>query len=178
MDKYLYHLGSKVVEIRKLLHFTQEDFSKLIGISRPTLINIEREPSRLTKTIGLAFVSSLFYEIRRRQEESYNVNYVDWDDEKSRNILINQFIKTGVLNVSLLQQAINSINIEFSLIKDFLSFVVNPTQVSNTHALDKETFLLLTKKSLDLTVTTIQQQLDIEKFDLHLSLEKIMKETN
>lgn len=48
--------------LRNTLNLTQEDFSKVIGVSRQSVINIEHKEKKLTKSILITMVS--FFSLR------------------------------------------------------------------------------------------------------------------
>lgn len=48
--------------LRKALSLTQEDFSKIIGVSRQSIINMEHKEKKLTRAIVIAIVS--FFSLR------------------------------------------------------------------------------------------------------------------
>lgn len=49
-------------QLRNALNFTQEDFAKVIGVSRQSVINMEHKEKKLTKSIVIATVS--FFSLR------------------------------------------------------------------------------------------------------------------
>lgn len=54
-------------QLRKALNLTQEEFSKVIGVSRQSVINMEHKEKKLTRSIIISMVSffSLRYETAR-----------------------------------------------------------------------------------------------------------------
>lgn len=50
-------------QLRNALNLTQEDFSKIIGISRQSVINTEHRKKKLTKSVIISMVS--FFSLRR-----------------------------------------------------------------------------------------------------------------
>ena len=54
-------------QLRNALNLTQEEFSKVIGVSRQSVINMEHKEKKLTRSIIIAIVSffSLRYETAR-----------------------------------------------------------------------------------------------------------------
>lgn len=49
-------------KLRNTLNFTQEDFSKVIGVSRQSVINMEHKEKKLTKSIVIAIIA--FFSLR------------------------------------------------------------------------------------------------------------------
>jgi DNA-binding XRE family transcriptional regulator len=80
MNNYLLLLGSNVEEIRKILNLTQEELAHKMGVSRPTIVKLEKDHSRLTKTLAFAFFIAISYEIKKR---IMDVNSLDPKDFKS-----------------------------------------------------------------------------------------------
>jgi DNA-binding XRE family transcriptional regulator len=78
MNGYLLMLGGNFPEIRKILNLTQEDLANKMGLSRPTIVKIEQDPSKLTKTISFAFFVSVTYEINKRIREIGNIKPQDY----------------------------------------------------------------------------------------------------
>ena len=66
--------------LRKALNLTQEDFSKIIGVSRQSVINMEHKEKKLTRSIVISMVS--FFSLRKEtaeilfQCELYNNTFV------------------------------------------------------------------------------------------------------
>jgi DNA-binding XRE family transcriptional regulator len=78
MNGYLLMLGGNFPEIRKILNLTQEDLANKMGVSRPTIVKIEQDPSKLTKAISYAFFVCITYEINRRIREIGNIKPQDY----------------------------------------------------------------------------------------------------
>lgn len=66
MNNYLLLIGTNFGEVRQLLNLTQEDLANRMGVSRPTIVKIEQDPSRLTKTLAFAFFVAVTYEMKSR----------------------------------------------------------------------------------------------------------------
>lgn len=49
-------------QLRNVLNLTQEDFSRIIGVSRQSVINIEHKEKKLTRSILISMVS--FFSLR------------------------------------------------------------------------------------------------------------------
>lgn len=53
MNTYLINLASKLPHIRQVLDITQDEISKIMGISRPTLVKVEQHPDKFTHSMAL-----------------------------------------------------------------------------------------------------------------------------
>jgi len=74
-------VGENIKTVRMLLDWTQADLAKQTGLSRVTIVNIEREPWRMTRTSALAIFFVIFTEIMRRKQHLEKLSipeYVDW----------------------------------------------------------------------------------------------------
>lgn len=78
LNNYLIKLGSNVSELRQILNLTQEELANMMGISRPTLVKIEQDPSKLTKTLAFALFCSIAIETKRRVKEMSGVSAEDY----------------------------------------------------------------------------------------------------
>lgn len=54
-------------QLRNVLGLTQEDFSKIIGVSRQSVIKIEHKEKKLTRAIVISMVS--FFSLRKETAE-------------------------------------------------------------------------------------------------------------
>jgi len=54
-------------QLRNALNLTQEDFSKIIGVSRQSVINMEHKEKKLTRSIIISMVS--FFSLREKTAE-------------------------------------------------------------------------------------------------------------
>ncbi|MFJ7513245.1 helix-turn-helix domain-containing protein [Peribacillus simplex] len=98
MNNYLIMLGSNFTDIRQLLNLTQEDLAKKMGVSRPTIVKIEQDPSRLTKTLAYAFFVSISYEIKKRIKEVKEINPSAYKSPDSLNTYIKVISGTSLLS--------------------------------------------------------------------------------
>lgn len=83
MNPYLTKVGASVKPIRMLLDWTQAELSKHTGLSRSTIINIENEPWRMTRSSSIVFFSVILTEMTRRiqQLEKYTTTEpIDWQE--------------------------------------------------------------------------------------------------
>lgn len=99
MNYYLMMLGSNFTEIRQLLNLTQEDLANKIGVSRPTIVKIEQDPSRLTKTLAFAFFIAISYEINKRIKEVKKINPSTYKNPETLNTFIKVISGSSLLSV-------------------------------------------------------------------------------
>jgi len=69
MNNYLLRLGWKLVEIRGVLNWTQDELAKRIGVSRPVIVKIEKDASRMSKNIVLAMFVAIKGELQIRKRK-------------------------------------------------------------------------------------------------------------
>lgn len=74
MNSYLLKLGSNMPDIRNSLSYTQEEFANLLGVSRPTIIKIEQDPTKMTKNIALALFTGTEAIV---EENKYKLSDID-----------------------------------------------------------------------------------------------------
>lgn len=99
MNQYIYKLGTQLGDIRKLLNWSQEDLAKKTGVSRPTILNIEKDPAKMSKTIALALVTVVVYEIGERTRYLERANYALWKDGNRREAFLRDLKNRGGLSV-------------------------------------------------------------------------------
>ena len=99
MNNYLVMIGSNFTEIRQLLNLTQEDLANKMGISRPTIVKIEQDPSRLTKTIAYAFFVAISYEMKKRLKDLQEIDPSAFISPDTLNNFINEISKSSLLTV-------------------------------------------------------------------------------
>jgi DNA-binding XRE family transcriptional regulator len=83
LNPYLTKVGETVKPVRDLLNWTQAELAKQTGLSRATIVNIESEPWRVTRTSSLAIFSVILAEVARRTrllEDAAQQKYIDWQD--------------------------------------------------------------------------------------------------
>ena len=67
MNGYLFYIGSNMAEVRRVMNLTQEELSGLMGVSRPTVIKLEQDPSKMTKALGFALFGAVVIEMQARK---------------------------------------------------------------------------------------------------------------
>ncbi|MER2078073.1 helix-turn-helix domain-containing protein [Psychrobacillus psychrotolerans] len=99
MNNYLMMLGSNFTEIRQLLNLTQEELASKMGVSRPTIVKIEQDPSRLTKALAFAFFVAISYEIKKRIKEVKQINPSAYKTPETLNTFIKVVSGSSLLSV-------------------------------------------------------------------------------
>ncbi|HWL23309.1 MAG TPA: helix-turn-helix transcriptional regulator [Ureibacillus sp.] len=105
MNNYLLLLGNNVSEVRQILNLTQEDLAIKMGISRPTIVKLEQDPSRLTKTLAFAFFVAVSYEIKIRIKNVKNLDPKDYKNPDKINNFIGAIKKSSLLPIGTLATA-------------------------------------------------------------------------
>ena len=78
MNPFLFNMATQLRELRELMNWKQEDLASAIGISRPSVIAIERDPSRLDKTVALAIFSVVAAELGERRDKLKALSFNQW----------------------------------------------------------------------------------------------------
>ena len=78
MNPFLFHMATQLRDLRELMNWKQEDLASAIGCSRPTVIAIERDPSRLEKTAALAIFSVVAAELGERRDKLKSLSFNQW----------------------------------------------------------------------------------------------------
>lgn len=86
MNTYLFHLGCQLVEIRRLLNWTQDDLAKRVGVSRPVIVNIENDPEKMTKNIALAMFVNIKGELQIRKSKLSTIDFEQAPTEVKKQI--------------------------------------------------------------------------------------------
>jgi hypothetical protein len=68
----LLKLGECVQSVRELFSWNQDEFAVRLGVSRPTLANAEKDPTKLSKTVAMAMFLVTTAELKRRKEVVQN----------------------------------------------------------------------------------------------------------
>lgn len=97
MNNYLFEVGSHFKDIRTLLGWTQEDVAEKIGVSRNTIVNIERNPANMKKNIAYSFYLEIYKEIYDREEYAQDINKNKLKSNKNNEIkqIFNKIGLTG-----------------------------------------------------------------------------------
>ena len=78
MNGYLFFIGSNMAEMRRVMNLTQEELSVLMGVSRPTVIKLEQDPSKMTKALGFALFGALVIEMKARKRRVEEINPAEY----------------------------------------------------------------------------------------------------
>ena len=68
MNQYLVILGTNIPEIRNVMNLTQEELANMMGVSRPTIVKLEQDPSKLSKALAYALFGSVTFEIKKKNK--------------------------------------------------------------------------------------------------------------
>lgn len=154
MEDSLIKIGSQLVEIRRLFDWKQEDLAKKIGISRPTIIGIEKDPSKMTRTVALALTMMILIEIERREEKLNELQFELWDDKKTRENLIKKISGTGLsasFNSSLLPGILTTVvgmAVGGLLISKLPSIFSNKVNVAESDTINSKNLKRIMEESL------------------------------
>ena len=114
MNNYLQSLGSQITEIRQILEVSQVDLANMMGVSRPTIVKLEQDPSKLNVALSYALFGSVSYRIHKRIKETEAINPIDYQDSKRMFIFIETIGTYSGVDVSGLKRltsiALNSFN--------------------------------------------------------------------
>ncbi|OHX51663.1 helix-turn-helix domain-containing protein [Planococcus faecalis] len=92
MNSYLLKLGSNMSDIRNSLSFTQEEFANLLGVSRPTIIKIEQDPTKMTKNIAMALFTGTEAIV---EENKYKLSDIDPNNYANAESAVKLIAKIG-----------------------------------------------------------------------------------
>lgn len=105
MNNYLLLLGNNVSEVRQILNLTQEDLAHKMGVSRPTIVKLEQDPSRLTKTLAFAFFIAVTYEMNIRIKNVKNLDPKEYKNPDRLKKFIDEIKKSSLLPVGAIATA-------------------------------------------------------------------------
>lgn len=98
MNGYLLLLGSNISEVRQILNLTQEELAIKMGISRPTIVKLEQDPSKLTKIWAFAFFVAVSHEMQKRTNSINNLNPKDYKNIESVGNFVDAVKKASMLS--------------------------------------------------------------------------------
>ena len=93
MNYYLIGLGAQISEIRGLLDWNQEQLAKRIGVSRSTIVKIEKNPNNIQKYIAYSLYLVVYKEIEDRKEK---LNQINFESEDKNSLLEEINDKIGI----------------------------------------------------------------------------------
>ena len=102
MNNYLLLLGNNFAEVRQLLNLTQEDLANKMGVSRPTIVKIEKDPSRLTNTLAFAFFIAVSYDLKSRIKKVKKIESSDYKSPDKIKNFIEELKKSSLLPIGTL----------------------------------------------------------------------------
>jgi transcriptional regulator with XRE-family HTH domain len=100
MNNYLVFIGSNISEMRRILNLTQEDLSKMMGVSRPTIVKLEQDPDKMTKALAFALFGAIAIDIKKRLKDIKSINPNDYRDIDRIGLLIEQLKTSSSLSIS------------------------------------------------------------------------------
>jgi len=102
MDKQLLFIrASQTAEIRRLFNWTQDDLAKKLGVSRPTIVNMEKDPSKVTQPLVLALLLICLIELEERIKGLEEIDFDLWNTKDSRGTLLKQLDPWGLSNKTI-----------------------------------------------------------------------------
>ncbi|PPD50711.1 MAG: hypothetical protein CTY12_09270 [Methylotenera sp.] len=155
-NKFLIELGIHLPEIRNQFSLTQEEFSSLLGISRPTLIKIEQDPTRLTKTIAMTLYVAVQYLIEKDKVMLNNLKPENYEKVDSVPQLLQTIASTtSISSSSILGGTIGVLggkvlsNVSMSSIGSFLGKIKKKSTSEDSGALEHSSLKSELLKSID-----------------------------
>lgn len=77
MNRFLYKFALQLPQIRDRLGMTQAALAEKSGISKPTIVAIEGDPSRLSRTHALALLFVIASDLAQRESTVKSIDYSD-----------------------------------------------------------------------------------------------------
>ena len=173
MNTFLYKMAIHLRELRELMNWKQEDLAKHIGISRPSLIAIEKDGDKLDKTVALAIFSVVASEIAERREKLESLSFLDWTQPARQASLIAELGGLGLtgrfFGVSAAVSCVSAISpglgITSFLGAKLASFLSKPK--TNTYPeISPEQFRVISQNSFNLLEEKVKTCLGIETWDV------------
>jgi len=103
MNYYLIGIGAQISEIRELLGWNQQQLAEKIGVSRSTLVRIEKNPNNIKKYIAHSLYLVVYKEIEDRKEKLEEINF---ETEDKDNLLEEINNKIGITSKTIVSSAI------------------------------------------------------------------------
>lgn len=127
MNIYLIGVGSQVSKIRDLLNLSQQALSERMGVSRPIISNIEKDPTNMTITVLMALYVVAFGEVETRRSKLEKLDYSLWDKKEKRKNLIESIIEVGI-DKKVIASTLSS-NIKMPELGFFAAGLINPISI-------------------------------------------------
>lgn len=96
---YLLHLGIKIAEIRLTLNLTQEELAKMMGVSRPTIVKLEQDHTKMTKALAFALFGAAAIEMKKRLKKLTTINPKDYKNIENIGILVENLKSSASLSI-------------------------------------------------------------------------------
>lgn len=181
MNVYLIGVGSQISKIRDLLNLTQQALAEKMGVSRPVIINIEKDPTNMSLTVLMALYVVAFGEIAIKRKEVENLNYDLWDKDEAREKLIENIIEAGVdkkliltaLATTSLAMATNYLLIPSALIGGAVSLFSKPSRGKDENKIKKNDIKKLVLDSINLIEKDLCSCFNVQEPKLEYFLENI-----
>lgn len=100
MNAYLLLLGSHVAEIRQILNLTQEELAKMMGVSRPTIVKLEQDAEKMTKSLAFSLFGASAIEMKKRLKNLKKINPEDYKDIGKIGLLAEDLKSSASLSIS------------------------------------------------------------------------------
>ena len=180
MNTYLIKIGTVLQEIRNIMNWSQVELSKKIGVSRPVLIKIQNDPSKMSKTIALAVFTATVGELLLKKQKIDNIDYSNWDIIEERIILIKEIIEAGInqkILTSFYVSCKSSPNTDtLKLEKDIRTLITlfsTPTLKSNRFRLTSSEVKHIINEALDFIESQLCIYFDMDQLDIVSFIKKI-----
>ena len=165
MNDYLFKLGSEFKDIRSLLDWTQEESAEKIGVSRNTIVNIEKNPANMKKNIAYSFYMEIYKDVYERETLSKNIskkNLQTADKDKIKDILIKAGLTGSIISMpALIPVAILSLG-SMSSTSVLLNLFNSKKSDHELNKIEPEKIITLINKSIEKIKEEISKKLDIE----------------
>lgn len=173
MNSYLKNIGSNLKELRTAVNWTQKDLANKIGISRYTVVNIEKDSTEITKTMALALYCTVRYELNNRRkkiEELDLENIVDKENmEKMKKTLLGIGLSSSVISSHIVMPFLGPLGIIGSAVSNV--FKSNKTSLKN---FAKDEVIKTIYKSFEQIEKTAANTFELEDInDVDLFMKKI-----
>lgn len=118
MNLYLTHLASHLPQIRQQLDITQEDLSKLMGISRPTLVKVENEHEKFTHAMACCLYVALTAQLEKDKRLINELRHEKYSTLKNLESLLMNTKKLSTMSPSAVRNTLMTMNIVPGALKE------------------------------------------------------------
>lgn len=118
MNLYLTHLASHLPQIRQQLDITQEDLSKLMGISRPTLVKVENEHEKFTHAMACCLYAALTAQLEKDKRLIKELRKKEYSTLKNLEGLLMNTKKLSTMSPSAVRNTLMTMNIVPGALKE------------------------------------------------------------